>query len=123
MQVAVLQDDRQSQHRFAKRKHSLANLISFYDKVTCPVDEGKIPDVVFLDFSKVFDTVPHSILLDKLSKCEMNRYTVLWVKNWLKGRAQRIVHETTISLTYLSEKLRYHYNKESKTFICTIYFV
>ncbi|KAK4806808.1 hypothetical protein QYF61_005604 [Mycteria americana] len=36
-------------------------------------------------------TVPHSILLDKLSNCEMNRFTVRWVKNWLNNRAQRVV--------------------------------
>ena len=40
----------------------LLDLISFYDLVTRLVDEGKAVDVVYLDFSKVFDTVSHSIL-------------------------------------------------------------
>ena len=35
-----------------------------------------------LDFSKAFDTVPHSILLDKLSSCEMKQHTLRWAKNW-----------------------------------------
>ncbi|KAK4806855.1 hypothetical protein QYF61_012576 [Mycteria americana] len=82
---------RHSQHGFTKGKSCLTNLISSYDKVTCLVDKGKVVDVVFLDFSKAFDTVPHSILPEKLSNCEMNRYTVRRVKNWLKGRAQRVV--------------------------------
>ena len=47
-------------------------------------------DVVFLEFRKAFDPVSHSILLDKLSSWEMSRYTVCWVKNWLKGTAQRV---------------------------------
>jgi len=51
------------------------------------VDEGKAVDVVFRDFSKAFDTVPHSILLDKLSSCGMRRYLVHRIKNWLNGRA------------------------------------
>ena len=82
---------RHSQHGFTKGKSCLTNLISFYDKVTCFVEEGKAVDVVFLDFVKAFDTVPHSILLVKLSNYEMSRFTVHWVKNWLKGRAQRVV--------------------------------
>jgi len=55
------------------------------------VEEGKAVDVVFLDFSKAFDTVLHSILLDKLSNHDMCRVMAHWMRNWLKGRAQRIV--------------------------------
>jgi len=78
---------RHSQHGFTKGKSCLPNLISFYDKVTHLADEGKAVDVLFLDFSRAFDTVLHSILLDKLSSCGMSRFMVCWVKNWLKGRA------------------------------------
>ncbi|KAK4828802.1 hypothetical protein QYF61_000859 [Mycteria americana] len=80
-----------SQHGFRKGRSCVTNLISFYDKVTCLVDEGKAVDVVYLDFSKAFDTVSHSILLEKLAAHGLDGWTLHWVKNWLDDRAQRVV--------------------------------
>ena len=68
----------------------LSSLI-FYDRVTRLVDEGRTIDVVYLDFSKAFDMVSHSILLGKLAAHGLDRYTLLWVKNWLEGHAQWVV--------------------------------
>uniref|UniRef100_A0A493T1T3 Reverse transcriptase domain-containing protein n=1 Tax=Anas platyrhynchos platyrhynchos TaxID=8840 RepID=A0A493T1T3_ANAPP len=82
---------RPSQHGFMKGRSCFLNLISFYDKVTCLVDEGKAVDVVYLDFSKAFDTISHSILLKKLCARGLDCRTLRWVKNWLDRQAQRVV--------------------------------
>uniref|UniRef100_A0A493SZD0 Reverse transcriptase domain-containing protein n=1 Tax=Anas platyrhynchos platyrhynchos TaxID=8840 RepID=A0A493SZD0_ANAPP len=82
---------RPSQHGFMKGRSCLTNLISFYDKVTRWVDEGKAVDVVYLDFSKAFDTVSHSILLKKLAALGLDWRTLRWVRNWLDSWAQRVV--------------------------------
>lgn len=38
-----------------------------------------------LDFSKAFDIISHSILLDKLAVRDLDRFTADYVKNWLDG--------------------------------------
>ena len=41
---------RPSQHGFMKGRSCLTNLISFYDKMTRLLDEGKVVDIIYLDF-------------------------------------------------------------------------
>ncbi|PKU42974.1 rna-directed dna polymerase from mobile element jockey-like [Limosa lapponica baueri] len=82
---------RPSQHRFMKVKSCLTNLTSFYDKVIHFMDEGKAVDVVYLDFSKGFNTVSHSILLEKLAAHGFEKCIFHWAKNWLEGWSERVV--------------------------------
>ena len=69
----------------------MTNLISFYGQVAHLVIERNGIDVVHLDFSKAFDTVSHSILLEKLAARGLDRYTLCWLKNWLEDWAPRVV--------------------------------
>ena len=80
-QLKVNQGIRPSQHGFTNGISCLTNLISFYDKVTRLVDEGQAVDVVYLDFSKAFDTVPHNILTEKLAAYGLDGCTLRWVKH------------------------------------------
>ncbi|KAJ7424166.1 RNA-directed DNA polymerase from mobile element jockey-like protein [Pitangus sulphuratus] len=82
---------RSSQHEFNKVKSCLTNLIAFYYDMAGLVDERRAVHVVYLEFSKAFDTVSHKVLLVKLRKCGLDEWTVKWIKNWLNGRTQRIV--------------------------------
>jgi len=85
--VGGIQGSGPSQHEFMKGRLCLTNLISFYDWVSRLVNEGKAVNVVYLEFSKAFDMVSHSILLGKPAARGLDWYTLLWVRNWLEGCA------------------------------------
>ncbi|KAF7249304.1 hypothetical protein EYD10_05182 [Varanus komodoensis] len=79
-----------TQHGFRKNRSCQTNLVEFYDKVSRWLDGGDAVDVVYLDFSKAFDRVPHDILVEKLRSFGIHQSTVRWIRAWLTDRKQRI---------------------------------
>lgn len=57
-----------SQYGFMKSRSCLISRNSFYDKTMHSEDKGKAVKVIYLDSSKVLDTVFHCILLEKLAQ-------------------------------------------------------
>ena len=55
-----------SQHGFLKARSCLTNLLRFFEEITKWVDEESPVDVIYSDFQKAFDKVPHQRLILKL---------------------------------------------------------
>jgi hypothetical protein len=82
---------RESQHGFMARKSCTTNLLEFLETLTRTVDEGNAMDVIFLDFAKAFDKVPHRRLLAQLEAHGVKGKVLRWIGAWLSGRKQRVV--------------------------------
>jgi hypothetical protein len=82
---------RDTQHGFRKGKSCLTNLLSFMHYVNRSVDDGEQVDVVYLDFQKAFDKVPHKRLINKLKAHGIEGVVLHWIQSWLQGRQQRVV--------------------------------
>ena len=54
-------------------------------------------DVVYLDFQKAFDKVPHQRLLLKLKACGVGNDVINWIEKWLTHRRQRVIVDGEIS--------------------------
>ena len=54
------------QHSFRHNRSSETQLVSFINDLAKSYDNGKQTDVVFMDITKAFDTVPHKRLRFKL---------------------------------------------------------
>ncbi|CAM5077630.1 unnamed protein product [Eretmochelys imbricata] len=85
------------QHGFTKGRSCQTNLISFFEKVTDFLDKGNAVDLIYLDFSKAFDTVPHGELLAKLERMGVSMKIERLIRNWLKGRLQRVTLKGELS--------------------------
>ena len=55
-------------------------------------------DIIYLDFQKAFDTVPHKRLLQKLKGYGIISHLLKWIENVLKDRQQRVVLNNSHSM-------------------------
>ena len=58
------------------------------EKLTKLVDQGHSVDVIYCDFSRGVDVVPHGRLCDGWG---IRGKILRWVEEWLTGRKQRVV--------------------------------
>jgi hypothetical protein len=80
-----------SQYGFVKGKSCVLQLLDSINFVTEAINAGDAVDMVFMDFAKAFDKVPHRRLLLKLRAYGVTGNVLSFVESFLSGRTQRVL--------------------------------
>ena len=80
-----------SQYGFTCGRSTKTNLIDCMEEWTKALDDKVGIDVIYLDFRKAFDSVPHQRLLVKLDSYGIRGTTQSWIKSFLSDRTQSVV--------------------------------
>jgi len=80
----------QKQFGFIKGRSTVSQLLKMLDEWTEILEYGGHIDVVYTDFEKAFDKVPHKRLINKLASYGIDSDTIEWIKAFLCYRKQRV---------------------------------
>ena len=80
-----------NQHGFRAGRSCISQLLAHYDHVLSLMEEGKNVDVTYLDFSKAFDKVDFSIVLNKMKEIGIGGKIHSWIESFLTDREQIVV--------------------------------
>ena len=86
-----------SQFGFTPTSSTSHQLLHFLDDLTTAVDDHLWADVVYLDFSKAFNSVPHERLIRKLSALGIKGNTLQWIRSFLNSRKEIVVVNGSLS--------------------------
>ena len=80
------------QYGFLSNRSCLTQLLAFTARITNHFESKSSADVIYLDFQKAFDSVPHGELLYKLWLLGITGPLWFWIKSYLSNR----IHYTTV---------------------------
>ena len=85
------------QFEFLGGRSTVLQLLMVLDKWTEILDQGGVIDVIYCDFMKAFDKVPHNRLLEKIACYGICGKVHRWLQGFLLNRHQRVMVQGSFS--------------------------
>ena len=79
------------QYGFIRGRSTTLQLLKVMEEWTQALDLGNSIDIIYMDFKKAFDKVPHQRLIYKIRALGINEEITLWIKDYLTDRAQKVI--------------------------------
>ena len=79
------------QFGFLGGRSTVLQLLKVIDKWTEILDRGGVIDVIYCDFQKAFDTVPHRRLLHLLEYYGIENPLLRWIEDYLSNGKQQVL--------------------------------
>lgn len=78
------------QHGFRQNKSTITAIISYIETIIDKLEKGEHVVTTFLDMSKAFDSVSHSLLIEKLNSYGISGKELTLIKSYLEDRQQYV---------------------------------
>ena len=78
------------QHGFRQGRSCVSQLLQVMDDISLMLENEEPVDIVYFDFRKAFDTVPHTRLMTKLKSYGISGTLYSWIEDFLRERKQRV---------------------------------
>ena len=88
-----------NQFGFCEGRSACDQLLLTYHDIYSSFDKGLTTDLIFFDYSKAFDKVCHSVMLDKLASIGINQELIIWIKCFLTNRVMQVRVAGSLSST------------------------
>ena len=92
------------QHGFTPGKSITTNLIECLNVWSEALMHNIPVDVLYLDYAKAFDTVPHQRLLDQVKSYGITGKVHAWIQAFLSDRTQKVKANGVESYKYINEE-------------------
>ena len=99
MNISIKIISYKSQYGFRTLHSTELSSLEIIDSIGKDLDNRKLTIGVFLDLSKAFDTLDHTILLDKILYYGIKGTELAWFKSYLTNRTQFVSYNGTNSRT------------------------
>ena len=85
------------QYGFIGGRSTALQLLRVFDEWTEAIDQGDDIDIIYMDYRKTFDTVPHMRLMEKVKGYGFTENIVAWIEDFLTERKQKVIINGEVS--------------------------